>query len=161
MKNAFLLRLHPVGEDRVPIARAVGHISIGWGKVGAGVLDESLDRSAFAQLVHDTYYSHEENRLRSGQTTGQLWRFIRTMRKGDLVLVPHWAELHVARVTGDPTHDPSRGAEHWAYQRTANWLTGPRGVPRDQASQELRARARTQRTCLDISDLAVDVADLL
>jgi predicted Mrr-cat superfamily restriction endonuclease len=134
-------------------------VSIGWGKVGSRLLAVSLSRGRFADLVHQAYYSDEPNRIRSGATTGQLWRFIREMGPGSLVLIPHWSELHVARVTGEVTHDPQ--AEHWAFRRPADWMTGPHGVPREGASDVLRRRARTQITCLDISDLASDIEGLV
>lgn len=157
--KAFLVRMNPLDIDRVPTARSEGHVSIGWGKVGPRLLDMSLTRDRFARIVHDAYYADEPDRIRSGATTGQLWRFIREMNLGSLVLVPHQGELHVARVTGDVTYDVR--AEHWAYRRPAEWLTGRHGIPRQDASDDVRRRARTRVTCLDISDVADEVLALV
>ena len=153
--------MFPLGEDRVSVAVADGIVSIGWGKVGRDLLSEYLDRRAFSRLVHDTYHSGDADRIRSGNAAGQLWRFLREMRPGDLVLATHWGRLHVAKVIGPPTHDPSTSAEHWAYQRPVDWLTGSDGVLRDSASDTLRRRMRSRMTCIDISDLEADVRRLV
>ena len=158
--RAFLLRMFPLGIDRVQEALTTDIITTGWGKVGPGLLDHGLDRRSFSLLVHATYFGEERDRVRSGNAAGQLWRFIREMDDGALVLATHWSRLHIARVLGPPMHDPSGEAEHWAYQRPVEWLTGPAGVDRASASEALRRRMRTRMTCIDISDLASDVAAL-
>jgi predicted Mrr-cat superfamily restriction endonuclease len=147
--RAFVLRMNPLGIDRVPIGRQAGEISIGWGRVGEPLLNPRWSRWQFARLVHDAYYSGASNRFGSGNASGQLWRFIRIMTPGDLVLVPHRAELHVARVTGDATYDANPNAEHWAYRRSAAWLTGRSGLVRHRVSEQLQAAARTRLTCIE------------
>lgn len=151
--HAFVLRMIPLGIDRVPIGRQTGEISIGWGRVGDVLLDSRLDRLTFARVVHDTYYGGAPNRLGSGSATGQLWRFIRVMSLDDLILVPHWGELHLARVTGDPRHDPNPNAEHWSYRRPVEWLTRSRGLDRYQQDDQIQAAARTRLTCIEVSHL--------
>jgi hypothetical protein len=83
------------------------------------------------------------------------------MRPGDLVVATHWGQLHVAKIAGPATHDPAPEAEHWAYQHRVEWFTGQDGVPRSASSEDLRRRMRTRMTCIDISDLAADVQQLV
>src|SRR4051794_10468147 len=113
--RAFVVRMNPAGISRVHVGLQTDEISVGWGKCGQRLLDPRLDRSAFADHVYRTYYSTDEHRISSGITTGQLWRFIRVMSAGDLVVVPEWVTLHIAEVVGEVTYDPNN--EHWAYRR--------------------------------------------
>lgn len=151
--RAFVLRMNPLGIDRVPIGRQTGEISIGWGNVGPELLDSAVGRAELARLVHDTYYGRAANRRGSGSATGQLWRFVRVMSPGDLVLVPHWGELHLVRVVGDARHDANPNAEHWAYRRRVDWLTRDRGLNRYQLEELLQAAARTRLTCIEVPHL--------
>lgn len=160
-EQAFVLRMHPVGEDRVPEALRTGEISIGWGKVGPGLLDPGLSRSEVSDIVaRSVYYRAQANRRSAGNAAGQLWRFNREMRNGALVVVPHGDVLHVARVIGSPRYVVEPAAEHWAYRRPVEWLTGPEGVARSDASSALRTRLRGQITCMSASDLIADIGRL-
>lgn len=160
-ERAFVLRMYPLGIDRVPIARQTNEISIGWGKAGADLLAWRLDRPAFAQVVHSAYYAAAADRRGSGTAAGQLWRFIRVMSPGDLVLIPHIGQLHVAEVVRDVTYDSDPNAEHWAYRRRVTWRTGERGTARRQAGDAIQAAARTRLTCIDVSQLRDDLESLL
>ena len=160
-RRAFLLRMFPLGEDRVPVALEGGFVMIGWGKVGPRVLDPSVTRRDYTDLIRATYRPDDQDRRRAGSAAGQLWRFVREMRPGDLVVATHWSRLHVARVDGPATFDPAPAAEHWAYQRRVKWLTGSDGVGRDTASEALRRRMYTQHTLVEMTDLLADAEALL
>ncbi len=154
--------MRPHGVDLVPDALRTGEVSTGWGKVGPGLLEESLSRDEFRKVVHASeYYRDDPNRKRSGGAAGQLWRFIREMREGDLVVVPRGDALHVAKVVGPPLHVAASSAEHWAHRRAVEWLTGPEGVPRSEATRRLRTRLRGQMSCMGASDLIEDVRQLV
>ena len=156
--HAFIVRMNPAGIDRVPIALQAGEISIGWGKCGRELLDFKLDRTAFSAHVHRSYYAVDANRIASGKTSGQLWRFIRVMSLGDLVVVPHGDRLHIAEVAGDAFYDPT--PEHWAYRRTVKWLTGAAGRRRMDAADRLRSTLRQQLTCSEITHVLAEVREL-
>jgi len=153
--------MNPLGFDRVPVGQQSGEISIGWGRIGEALLNSRLGRQQFAALVHDAYYGRRPNKLGSGNAAGQLWRFIRAMSPGDLILVPHAAEIQLARVTGEPAFDANPSAEHWAYRRSAEWLTRARGLNRHQLEDSIQAAARTRLTCIEVPDLARHLAQLL
>jgi predicted Mrr-cat superfamily restriction endonuclease len=91
-RNAFVLRIAPSEIDRVEEALKSGDAIIGWS--GAkGLLDASLTWERFREIGHATYYSSERDYTRAGRAAGSLWRFIREMNDGDLVVVPHGSEL--------------------------------------------------------------------
>jgi hypothetical protein len=105
------------------------------GQGRTGLLEESLSRDGFRKVVHASeYYRDDPNRQRSGGAAGQLWRFIREMREGDLVAVPRGDALHVANVVGPP---------------------------RSEATRRLRTRLRGQMSCMGASDLIEDVRQLV
>ena len=114
--KAFVLRIAPSEVDRVPLALEADHLIIGWSDA-RGLLDPALDWPAFRQVVHDTYHAAEATYTRSGRAAGNMWRFIREMNPGDLVVVPHSTDCYIARVTGAALHDQSKVTEDTAYRR--------------------------------------------
>ena len=42
---------------------------------------------------------------KAGLAAGNMWRFIREMNEGDLVVVPHDSNFYVAKVTDRATYD--------------------------------------------------------
>ncbi|MBV9125752.1 MAG: hypothetical protein JO112_20575, partial [Planctomycetes bacterium] len=115
-QQAFILRIAPSRSDRVPEALQRDRVYIGWSKA-EGLLDAKLDWGQFRQIIRNTCYSQEQDFRRSGKAAGEMWRFIRKMRPGDLVVVPHSTYFYVAEVQGLPEYDPSRISEDLAYSR--------------------------------------------
>jgi len=158
-RRAFLVRVKPLGQDRVPIARETSEITVGWGKAD-GLLDETLSRTEFAQRVASAYGGPDASSYALGQSIGHLWRFAREMHTGDLVVVPHGDTFHVGVIIGDATYDPASGHEHWAYRRPVRWLNA-RPIPRQQAGPKLRRPMRSQGTTADISKALDEIRDLI
>ncbi len=152
--RAFVLRMNPPGGDVVESGRSGNWISIGWGRA-TGLLDPGMDRRRFRSIVRDTYHAHEPDWKRAGVATGQLWRFIREMAPGDLVVVPHGGELVVAEVTGAPWREDDPAVEHSAHRRSVRWLGAP--VPRSAASRAVRTRTGRLMTLVDASDLVDEI----
>ena len=123
--KAFVLRIRPTQKDRLEEALAADEIIIGWSRV-KGLLDEKLSWTEFRQKVHDTCYADTEDYSTAGRAGGNLWRFIREMSRGDLVVVPHSDEFFVAEVTGEPRYVETRIDEDTAYRRSVTWLNGKR-----------------------------------
>ncbi len=148
--RVWLLRMVPVGRDRVEDALAANVITIGWGKPD-GLVNLGLSREQFRDEVIRAYYQQATDLRAAGTSNGQLWRFIREMSAGDLVVVPRGDALHFARVAGDVSHDQRPEAEHWAFSRPVAWLTSSSGVPRNLLPDEVLHTLRWQGTCLEIS----------
>ena len=160
-KNGFVLRIAPDGEDKVSEALKNDQLIIGW--AGAkDLLDPGLERKDFREIVHEEYYNKDGNLQRAGKAAGNLWRFIRVMEIGDLVVVPHKkSEFYVGEVEGDACYDETKVVEDSAYRRPVKWLNGKHAIPRARATSALAARLKTRWTCLEVTNLVTEIKDCL
>src|SRR3712207_2933299 len=95
-RRAFILRIAPSYVDRVPEALAANEIIIGWCDLPQ-LLDVGLSWTEFRQMVRDRYYPDSQDFRSAGAAAGNVWRFIREMNEGDLVVVPYGSKFYVAR----------------------------------------------------------------
>ena len=159
-QQAFVLRVAPSGIDRVPEALDRNQLIIGWAEA-VGLLNERLSWEEFRTIISDTYYSREETLRKAGAAGGHMWRFIREMTEGDLVVVPHGSGLHVARVSGPATYDQSRVDEDTAYRRNVDWLNKKQAIPRAMARSALVARMKIQGTSARASDVLAEIEECI
>ena len=157
---AFILRVAPGGEDKVPEALSADQIIIGWAEAN-GLLDYALGWEQFREIIRKAYYSDEPTLRKAGAAAGHMWRFIRDMKPGDLVVVPYWADFFVAEIAGSATFDPSKVKEDSAYRRSVRWLNGKKPIPRQLSRSALLSRMKTQGTCADATDLLGEIRDCL
>lgn len=154
--KAFVLRIAPSGINRVAEALQSGHLIIGWADA-RGLLDSSLDWWQFREVIHSTYYADETSRRRAGAASGHMWRFVRDMSVGDLVVVPDGSQFYVARVSGPAFYDESRVQDDSAYRRCVTWLNERRGIPRSVATSALVSRMKTRGTSAGATDLLEEI----
>jgi predicted Mrr-cat superfamily restriction endonuclease len=159
-QQAFVLRIAPSEVDRVDEALASNQIIIGWSEAAA-LLDPHLDWHTFREVMRTQYYAQEPNLRRAGAAAGHMWRFMREMNPGDLVVVPHGSEFYVAKVEGPATHDPSKIAEDTAFRRTVAWQNDKQPIPRSLARAALQSRMKTQGTCAYATDILPEILDCL
>jgi predicted Mrr-cat superfamily restriction endonuclease len=159
-QQAFVLRIAPSGIDRLPEALRENQIIIGWAEAD-GVLDPDLTWEQFRRIIRDAYYSDEATLRKAGAAAGHMWRFIREMNKGDLVVVPYGSEFYVAKVDGPATHDPNKVGDDTAYRRPVQWLNGRSPIRRDLAKSALISRMKTQGTCARATDLLDEIRECL
>ncbi len=159
-QSAFILRIAPSRQDRLLEALENEQIIIGWANA-AGLLDESLDWESFRGIVSDAYYGTETNLRRAGAAGGHLWRFIRAMKPGDLVVVPYWDTFYVAEITGPATYDPAKVEADSAYRRTVRWLNKKHALPRKLARAAMISRMKVQGTSADATDLIGEIQECL
>ena len=145
-QQAFVLRIAPSGIDRIVEALDSNQIIIGWAKA-KGLLNEKLSWSEFRSIISDTYYADEPNLRRAGSGAGHMWRFIREIQIGDLVVVPYGSEFYIAEVSSLAMQDKSKLNEDTAYRRNVNWLNGKEPIPRVFAKSALVSRMKAQGTC--------------
>lgn len=124
-RSLYVHRIKPSGIDMVPLALQEDELIIGWTGIPQ-LLDSSLDRDDFRRLLSETYYPDARTLGKAGSAAGNMWRFIREMRVGDVVLVPHKKCFYVAEVVGDPTHDPA--VDEGGFRRKVRWLNGKKAV---------------------------------
>lgn len=106
-QSGFVLRIAPGGEDKVPEALKSGQLIIGWAEAD-GLLNASLTWEGFREIVRRAYYADNPTLRKAGTAAGHLWRFIREMKPGDLVVVPCGGDFFVAEVSGPATYDPPK-----------------------------------------------------
>lgn len=159
-QQAFVLRISPSGIDRVPEALTENQIIIGWAEA-QGLLDTNLSWEQFREIIRDKYYTGEDTLRRAGAAAGHMWRFIREMNKGDLVVVPYRSEFYVAEVESPATYDSNKVVDDTAYRRPVQWLNGKMPIRRDIAKSALISRMKTQGTCAYASDLLDEIKECL
>ena len=158
--RAFVLRISPSGVDGVPEALEDREISIGWA-LADRLTDTSLDYWQFREVVKEAYYPTQPGYRDAGAVSGQLWRFIREMGEGDLVVVPHWSEFYVAKVAGELVYRPEKADEHSAFRRPVEWMNNAQPIPRARALAALQSRMKIRQTCADATDLIEEIRDAL
>ena len=159
-QQAFVLRISPSGIDRLPEALTSNQIIIGWAEAKR-LLNENLSWEEFRSIISGTYYADESNLRRAGTAGGHMWRFIREMNIGDLVIVPYGSEFYVAEVSGPATYDESKVEEDTAYRRKVNWLNDKKSIPRVFAKSALISRMKSQGTCAYASDLLSQIKECI
>jgi len=159
-QSGFVLRIAPGGEDKVPEALRSGELIIGWAEAG-GLLDSNLSWESFRDIVRRAYYADQPDLRRAGGAAGHLWRFIREMKPGDLIVVPYGAEFFVAEVSGPATDDRAKVNDDSAYRRAVRWLNGGKPISRQLARSALVSRMKTQGTCADATDLLDEIKECL
>ena len=156
MRNAFILPITHDGYDRMNEALRENYVFVDCARA-EGLLDATLQYHAFQTIVHEACFSEAANHFESDRLAGSMWRFIRKMQCGDLVVMTHGSIFHVGRITGPPTHDPTKVDEETAYRRPVKWLNHGRGISHSTASPSLTARMSKSDTCILASDLLVEI----
>lgn len=158
--QAFILRIAPSEVDHIAEALEQNQLIIGWANA-EGLLDPQLDWEKFRNIVSATCYPGEASLRRAGAAAGHVWRFIRDMKRGDLVVVPHGSSFYVAEVAGDASYEQSKREDDTAYRRPAVWLNGKQPLPRTLARSALISRMKSYGTCTDASDLVDEIRECL
>jgi len=155
-RNAFILRLAPLGQDLTREALEKDEIFVGWKEV-KGLLEEGLSFDDFRERVKDTYGI--ENNRSAAAFARFLWGFLKGMKPGDYVVVPSGGQFYVAEVVGDPYYDESQPVA--AHRRPVRWLNDKKPIPRELASAALQGRMKARGTLMDTSDLVEHIEKVL
>jgi predicted Mrr-cat superfamily restriction endonuclease len=157
--QAFVFRIAPSGVDRVTLALREDVIIIGW--AAPELLNPSLDWKAFREIVRARFYAKEDNLRRAGAAAGHMWRFIRDMKVGDLLVTPHGNGFFIGRIAGPAFYLPDKVKEDTAHRRKVNWLNSKQPILRATARAALQSRAKIQGTSADASDLVLEIMECL
>ena len=130
--QAFVLRIAH-REDLFQEALNTDQIIIGYAEA-EGLLEEE-DWEKFREIIKTAYYPDDSNYRRAGQAGGDMWRFIRDMRKGDLVVVPHNSSFYVAEIAEERAlFKQEKQDQDSAYRRSVKWLNKENPIPRKHAN---------------------------
>lgn len=159
-QQAFVLRISPSGIDRMSEALHDSEAIIGWSEAH-DLLDPTLDWQRFRDILRKHYYNTDDSLRRAGAAAGHMWRFIREIKQGDLIVTPHRSGFYVGRVDGEATHDPTKILEDTAFRRKVEWLNGKQPIPRALARAALQSRMKIQGTCAYATDLLDEIRGCL
>ncbi len=135
---------------------AEDRIMIGYSKAD-GLLDESLTKDDFREIVQKEYFPKEENKRRAGQIAGDFWRFIREMDIEHYVLVPTKEGFYIGKVVGPVIYDEMRIFNDTAYQRKVHWLNNKEPITLEKTPEEVQTRLKTVQSVIDASDLYQEI----
>lgn len=158
--QAYVLRIAPGGVDRVHEALETDEIIIGWHRC-AELLSPDFKWSDFRTTLKRHYYAADATRHRAGAAAGHMWRFLREMAVGDLVVVPRGSNFHVAEITGEPYYLEEGVARDAAFRRPVKWLNGKVPIPRSFAKAALTSRMKIHGSSAEATDLISEIQDAL
>lgn len=163
--QAFVCRLKPDGKTDIS-DRALSEDTLYYGLADIpGLLngDHTLEsiRSAIAD-VHPEYGPLREAKM--------FWIFSRTIRPGDLILVPkklqgeRYVSYYLAEATSDAYADLRHAETNTVYRRQVRWLNNKNVWRREELPPDLIAKINqpfnVRRTCLDVSEFASEIHQL-
>lgn len=150
--NTFILRMSHV-NNLVQEGLNSNEIIIGWSEA-AGLLDPNLKRADFKNILYKKCSQPGQNYRKAGNATGSVWRFIRDMQIGDLVIVPWRSNYYVAEITGPPKYEHLYAVSDTAYRRDVLWLNNKAPIPKKYVNHCLQSITRAQQTCTGPFDLS-------
>lgn len=162
-QRAFILRMTPGGHNKLPEGLRKNEIILGWGKV-KGLENEDSFKTIdnFRDEIRAKYHSTDHDSRRSGQNAGTMWRFIRIMKEGDLVVVPdEGKQFFICKVAGRVFYVEDKVPEESTYRRRVEWLNGKKPIQRDWAPGHLQSRLKIQQTCSDATDLIPQIREVM
>jgi predicted Mrr-cat superfamily restriction endonuclease len=157
-KNAFVLRIAPSGNDKLPEALHDDQIIIGWAHA-QGLIEDALNWESFRKIVRDAYYSQEPTLHKAGAAAGHMWRFIRDMKQGDLIVVPYGNRFYVCEVTAPAVYLADKQDDDTAYRRPVRWLNEKQPIDRTLARSALISRMKIQGTSAAAGDLLQEIEE--
>lgn len=150
--RAFIVKIS--GTEQKMFAEDI--VMIGWSKAD-GLLDESLTKDEFREIVHKEYFSKDENKRRAGQIAGDFWRFIREMALEHYVLVPTKEGFYIGKVAGPATYNEMRIFNDTAYQRKVQWLNNKEPITLEKTPEDVQKRLKSVQAVIDASDLYQEI----
>jgi predicted Mrr-cat superfamily restriction endonuclease len=145
----FILRL----DHRLERSLKENVIGLGWWR--ADQLSQIDSWPSFKEHIREKYLEYYQNEHSLGNAAGSVWRFIKSMKTGDRVIVPVPGAFYVAQVTSDVFYDPSGANDDidYAYRREVVWVTDKsRPVPRNHGSGALQRWMKARQTCVEVEE---------
>ena len=165
-KRAFVCRVKPNKNVIIDQALTENRIYSGLHRV-PNLLNPDHTKESVKELIHA---EHRGERNYPAKTEAEMfWIFSREMKVGDLIFVPARIKgkslFFLARVAGEAYHDPLHYECRTTYRRPVRWLNdkvpfGKLELPK-ALYDHMIAPFRVQKTFLDISEFAEDVALLV
>ena len=139
------------------------------GKLTIGFSDLStqdfLDKANSARSVDDLNSDVKGVYKQLLRSRHSLWRFLKEMHVGDLVIVPHPGTYSVYAIKGEPRLLENVGFDLGFYRDVEIYKTGDKEAKNisryDYADRALTARMKVRNTNVEISDLSTNINSAL
>ena len=162
-QTAYVVRMS-LGDGLVEYGLEANRIAMGYRgflgliEVASEAEDPRAIRDALQKVVKDW-----NNRV-AGPKAVELWRFLRCMKQGDLVLVPHGGGIYFAQVEDvRPGYDPTMPGKDAGYYRDVKWLNPEAAFPRGGLPSAVyhAVGSGTRRTLREVKTLLPQVQALV
>ena len=153
--NVYVLRMSHV-KDLIQEGLNSNEIIIGWSDA-QDLINNSHSWLGFRGILYKTYGQSGQNYRKAGNSAGSMWRFIREMQIGDLVVIPWQKNFYVAEVTGHPRYDQKYKKYDTAYRREVEWLNDKNPIPKKNLGNLFQAKFKAHQTCTGPFDLFDDI----
>ncbi|ASY58304.1 hypothetical protein [Sinorhizobium sp. CCBAU 05631] len=157
--NVFAFRLKPSRIDRVGELLADNQIAVGWSRA-ADLLQKAGSKEEFRSVLNTTYPDLSK-RGRLGHDTNHVWRFMRLMKKGDIVIVPHGRAIHFLAVEGEVTLHPKKLNTDTVIRRDVRSLFDGKALSRVSLPSRLRKALTFRETSQDLTSVRDEVLALI
>jgi 5-methylcytosine-specific restriction enzyme B len=156
-KRAWMVRGSSVdGFNLVPEWLRDGFVSLSASQLAD--LDPGADYDELHEAV-ETAYQHKSYAYR-GQRREELDRFLRRMRRGDLVLTPMRGGVYIGEVAG-PAHFVESAAPHSNLRRSVRWFNPAEPVDGSQLHAPVPALLQSQAYIVDLTEAYEQLAALV
>lgn len=124
-----------INSEIVNQVKKKGLIAIGWSEMKDCSSCQTREEFRAAYL---RAYPDDASPVRQGVQSGQVFRFAREMKVGDLVMTPNspTREMMIDEVSGEYKYDPAAISPQYPNLRPVKWL---KTISRDQMTAPLRA----------------------
>lgn len=149
-QRAFFVRQTTI-KDWSDEAIKSSKIYIGWARA-EGLIEKALggDYYDLRQAVKNQLYSSSTDFSKAGAAAGQLWRFIKEVTPGTIVVVPCSGGVYVGEVISECMYNPEYVAEDRAYYHDVKWICN-RPIKRTMFRNDLQRAMKSLWTLTDIS----------
>lgn len=107
-RRCWRLRMGP-NDEYARWARDANRVAVGHPELGRlEWLTRNQEEAPLVRLVSEVEHTEGASGLPARLAAAELWRFVREMQRGDVVLVPNPSEelLHVGRISGGASYEP-------------------------------------------------------
>lgn len=151
----YRLHIRPRGIDKVLEVIEDDQISIGWSEASK-LISADVQEDEFRAIIEGAY----GDRVHAGKGAGEMQRFLRRMKIGDAVLVPHSTDVYVGRVLSSPIYYPELVEHDTAFRRSVAWLNDGKPYAKSSFGDDVVASLNARATCISLErhrDAIVDV----
>lgn len=160
-QHVYAFRIKPGFRDRVLEVLADDQIAVGWSKAKR-LLEPQLDRKDFRQILHEIYYSDLPNFRRSGSAVTHTWRFIRELKRGDIVIIPRQETIHLVKIDDDRAiYREDMLDDDTSIRRNIVKLSPGSPISYSELSPELREALAFQGTSADLNNFRDEILELI